>query len=119
LYNAWHAGVPALLAPEYAFQQIRKSDLDYLEVNTIEKVKESILKLKNNSELYHSIVVNGQNRATEFTQEVILKKWEDFLFTKLPKIISSPSFKRKKLIPLWIKIISRRLKRYADGRTKR
>ena len=119
LYNAWHAGVPAILAPEYAFNQIRKSELDYIEVNTIEEVKTAILNLKNNHELYHSMVANGDVRKTDYSTNQILKEWEEFLFTKLPVMVNSSEFKRNKWIPLQVKILGRRLNRYASGRTKR
>ena len=34
LFNAWHAGVPAILGTESAFESERKSDLDYIEVSS-------------------------------------------------------------------------------------
>jgi hypothetical protein len=36
LYNCWHAGVPAVLGAESAFRANRRSDLDYLEVQSLD-----------------------------------------------------------------------------------
>jgi len=119
LYNSWHAGVPALLAPEYAFQQLRKSELDYIEVNSIQEVKDAVIKLQSNPDLYQAMVENGLNRATDYSVEQILSKWEDFLFDQLPKLIGTSNFKRNKMIPFQLKILIRRLQRYISGRTKR
>ena len=38
LINAWHAGVPALLGPEPAFQALRRSELDYLDRCALHKL---------------------------------------------------------------------------------
>src|SRR5687767_7710026 len=37
LYNFWHAGVPAILGAESAFRANRRSDVDYLEVQSLEE----------------------------------------------------------------------------------
>ncbi|HEY9761058.1 MAG TPA: hypothetical protein V6D07_00965, partial [Trichocoleus sp.] len=38
LYNAWLAGVPAILGSESAYRAERQSDLDFLEVNSLDDV---------------------------------------------------------------------------------
>ncbi|PSR17852.1 hypothetical protein C8255_10335 [filamentous cyanobacterium CCP3] len=79
LVNAWIAGVPALLGPEPAFQDSRKSSLDYIEIKSTEEALEAIQKLKANPELYRSMIINGFERAEEFTVEKVIKRWVEVL----------------------------------------
>jgi hypothetical protein len=78
LVNAWKAGVPAILTPESGFVDLRKSELDFLIVNSIEEAISAVAKLKNSPELYTSMVNNGLKRAEEFSDEKITKCWLDF-----------------------------------------
>lgn len=75
LVNAWTAGVPALLGPEPAFRDLRQSEQDYIEVKTPEAVLEAIQQLKAQPEMYQQMVVNGLQRAQEFTVENITEQW--------------------------------------------
>lgn len=75
LINAWIAGVPALLGPEPAYQDLRRSELDYIEVKTPESVLEAIRKLKAEPETYQKMVANGLQRAQDFTVEKITEQW--------------------------------------------
>ncbi|WP_035991180.1 glycosyltransferase [Leptolyngbya sp. KIOST-1] len=79
LVNAWIAGVPALLGPEPAFQDLKLSDLDYIEVRSTKEAIEAIRRLKSNPELYRKMVVNGLNRAEDFTVENMIKRWVEVL----------------------------------------
>jgi hypothetical protein len=45
LLNAWQAGVPALLGPEHAYRELRRSELDYLEVDSLATAKAAVLRL--------------------------------------------------------------------------
>src|SRR5262245_14056313 len=38
LCKAWLAGVPAILSPEVTFQDIRRSELDYLEARNVPEI---------------------------------------------------------------------------------
>ena len=93
LYNAWFAGVPAVLANEYAYQQMRKTDLDYIAIKEPHEVKDAILRLKNNTELYNNMVTNGKERAEEFTVNKIADQWENFLLNVLPQKTNTRQFK--------------------------
>lgn len=79
LYNAWHAGVPAILGQESAFQVERKSNLDYLEATSVSEAIAFVKRLRDDKQLYHSMVENGRNRAEETRHSVQLKMWRDFL----------------------------------------
>ena len=75
LVNAWAAGVPALLGPEPGFQELRRSDLDYIEVRSPEDVLAAIRRLRDNPELYAAMVKNGLERAEAFTDDAIAERW--------------------------------------------
>ena len=79
LVNAWIAGVPALLGPEPAFQDFKKSTLDYIEVRSVQEALDAIQKLKSNPEFYQNMIVNGLKRAEEFTVENMIKRWVEVL----------------------------------------
>lgn len=78
LINCWRAGVPAILAPESAFIAIKKSELDFLTVPTLDQAIQAVERLKNNPELYLAMVKNGIERAEEFSEETITQLWLDF-----------------------------------------
>ncbi len=79
LYNSWHAGVPAILGYEPAFREQRRSDLDYLEVLSIEDAISSLKRLKDDQQLRQSMVDNGRIRAEETTACRITAIWQEFL----------------------------------------
>jgi hypothetical protein len=79
LVNAWFAGCPAILGPEPAYQQMRKSELDYFEVRTPDEVVAALRELQNNPELYLAMVENGFRRAKEYTVDCVVAAWRDLL----------------------------------------
>ncbi len=81
LINCWRGLVPGILAPESAYLSLKKSELDFLTVNSLDESIEAIRKLKNNPKLYLSMIENGKKRAKEFTEEQITQQWVSF-FTK-------------------------------------
>jgi len=79
LINAWFGGCPAILGPEPAYQELRKSEIDFIEVRSPEQALEAIKRLKENPDLYLSMVENGYHRALEFTADSIARQWREFL----------------------------------------
>ena len=79
LVNAWFAEVPALLGPEPAFIELRRGELDFLEVRTPEDALNTLKRLNNNPVLYRAIVENGRKRRVEYTEEVIASRWIEVL----------------------------------------
>jgi len=78
LYNAWHAGIPAILGIESAYKAERKSELDYLEANYPEEVIRALQLLRDDRKLRENMVINGRSRAQETENDVLIKKWEYF-----------------------------------------
>lgn len=63
LCNAWLAGVPAILSPDVAFRDLRRSPLDYLEAQTIPEVLEAIDRLRDDIDLRRAMAENAAARA--------------------------------------------------------
>src|SRR5436309_1927650 len=63
LVNAWLAGVPALLGPEIAYRELRRSELDYCEVSSLAEAQAAVDRLLGDPGLYNAMVENGRARA--------------------------------------------------------
>lgn len=79
LINAWMAGCPALLGPEPAYQALRQSELDYIEVNSPEQVIQALQRLQANPQLYRAMIEHGWQRSQAFTSEQIASQWYQVL----------------------------------------
>jgi len=79
LINAWFAGCPAILGPEPAYQALRESELDYIEVRKADEVIAALRRLQDNPGLYSAMVENGFQRAEAFTPDRIALLWRDLL----------------------------------------
>jgi len=79
LVNAWMAGCPAILGPESAFQDLRKTDLDYIEVRNTDQALKALRDLKNDHDLYQAMVINGLNRAMDYAPDIIAQDWVNYL----------------------------------------
>jgi hypothetical protein len=79
LCNAWHAGVPAILGKEPAYQAERKSPLDYWEVESLEEVLVAIKSLREDVLLRQAIIANGAIRARETAVNYLTARWYYFL----------------------------------------
>jgi len=100
LYNAWHAGVPAILAPEYAYRELRRSEIDYLEILAPEDARGALLRLRHEPDLYRSMAENGRLRATEFTHDAIVQSWSELLNITVPTLKRSRSFRALGKLPI-------------------
>jgi len=81
--NAWLAGVPAILGPEYAYGRLRRSDLDFFEVSTLEQAMDAVCRLQDEPGLYEATVKNGLLRARELSVAAVTKRWSALLFDGL------------------------------------
>lgn len=79
LYNAWHAGVPAILGRESAFRAESRSQLDYLEVTSQEDVLKALQWLRDDQALRQAMVANGQQRAADTHPDRLVEVWCYFL----------------------------------------
>ncbi len=83
LYNAWLAGIPAILGHESAYQYERKSEYDYLEVVSVEDAYEAVKKLKQDADYRNKMIANGQQRAAEIQDSKLVDSWVALIEDKL------------------------------------
>ena len=119
LLNAWHAGVPAILPPEYPYREVRRSDLDYLEISAPEEARAAVLRLRHEPDLYQQMVENGRRRSVEFGQDRILARWSEVLFARIPHLAASRPGTGGSLLPHSLRIRLNILQRLLDGRPAR
>lgn len=75
LYNAWLAGVPAVLGHEDAFRTEGKPGVDYLEATNLDEVLSSLKRLRNDPGFRHSLVSAGSGAVTDFLPEKTVGRW--------------------------------------------
>lgn len=85
LVNAWLAGVPAILGPEQAYRELRRSELDYIEVGSAAEAAAALARLKSDPALYRAMADNGLRRADEVGAEACTRRWATLLFETLPR----------------------------------
>ena len=106
LFNAWRAGVPAVLGPEIAYREMRRSELDYLEAGTAAEALAAIDRLRADPALYLAMVEHGRQRAAEFADDVIVERWADLLWRVLPQRSGQRPLAR---LPVWARALVRRV----------
>jgi len=79
LINAWLAGCPALLGPEPAYQNLRQSELDYIEINSPDDVLAALHQLQADPDLYWAMIENGWERSQAFLPSRTATLWRDLL----------------------------------------
>lgn len=75
LINSWIAGVPAIVGHDTAFESIRRSRLDYIEVASRSDLLEALQELRANHSLYSDMVANGRERAVEYSAPAVCDRW--------------------------------------------
>ncbi len=78
LYNAWLAGVPAILGADSAFRAEYQTDLDYIEVKSIDEIIAALQRLRDDNQLYQAMVRNGQARGEKISSQTVTEKWKQF-----------------------------------------
>ncbi|HVF58672.1 MAG TPA: hypothetical protein VNJ70_02495 [Thermoanaerobaculia bacterium] len=116
LVNAWLAGVPALLGPEVAYRELRRSPLDYLEAGTRAEAERAVERLLAEPGLYAAMVENGCARAADYTAAAILPQWAALLFETIPARVEGRGARR---LPLPLRRAGRWLGRAAALRPGR
>jgi hypothetical protein len=79
LYNAWLAGVPAILGYESAYRSEGKPGIDYLEAASIDDVYKYLCILKDDPALRSEIVANGCSAVRQYMPSETVKKWQSLL----------------------------------------
>jgi hypothetical protein len=103
LINAWHAGVPALLGKEYAFRELRKSPLDFIEIESVTEAADAVARLIENPAEYDAMRKNCRKRAAEFTAERIVERWREVLFERLPELARRRRIRFSPAVPFGVR----------------
>jgi hypothetical protein len=93
LFNAWLAGVPAVLGAESGYRELREGPLDYLEAATAGEALRALQRLQDEPGLYAAMVANGLRRGEAFTTQATLARWQQLLArldARLPQLQSCP-----------------------------
>ena len=75
IYNAWLAHVPVLATPEPAYNEVRRTALDFIEIRSGEDVLDAVDLLRANPRLYEAMVANGIARGGEYNVESTRRRW--------------------------------------------
>lgn len=119
LVNAWMAAVPAVVGPEFAFRELRRSNDDFLEADDPASALAAVRRLREDPELYRRMVANGLRRALEFSYDEITTRWADLLFEVIPNRCEDPGLNWTHRLPLALRLPTRRLLRIAARRPSR
>jgi len=96
LFNSWHAGVPAILGRESAYEMQRRGKLDYLEARTVPDLVAALRRLRDEPELRRAMVANGRERAKETDYAVVTQRWQAFF-----EHMVIPDYERRRNAGAW------------------
>jgi hypothetical protein len=122
LVNAWLAGVPALLGAEYAYRELRRSELDYLEIDPDDPLgaaERAVERLRAAPALHAAMVENGRARAREYDVPALTARWIELLGTTLPALAADPARARLRRRPLLVRRALHLLERLRERRPPR
>ncbi|MCU0536894.1 MAG: hypothetical protein MUD14_23655 [Hydrococcus sp. Prado102] len=83
LFNAWHAGVPAILGCESAYRGERKSELDFVEVKSLNETIAALKRLRDDRALRQAMVEHGWLRAQETQRDAMIQRWKTLMNERL------------------------------------
>lgn len=116
LYNAWLAGVPAVLGPESAYRAERRSELDYLEAPDAAAALAAVARLHREPELYRAMRDQAARRAAEVAPSAIAELWRRLLLDELPARLAAPGFAGSRRVPRPLRLLAGRLRRHLGRR---
>lgn len=119
LTNAWLAGVIPILGPEPAFAELRRSELDFVEVDGLESAKRAIERLRSSPEEVLRRLEHGRARAPEFGVDSIRRRWEELLFVEIPRRLATREVGSELRTPRAWRRMRRWLERTLAGRPAR
>ena len=118
LQNAWAAGTPAVLSPERAYEELRRSKLDYLEARSGAEVADAVRMLRSNPSLYRAMVLNGEERAREYHPDRLVTRWIDALWEEVPARVDGPAQRLLAHARRYRALARRARRRWSTGRAR-
>lgn len=83
-YQAWLAGVPVISSSLGAYQIGSQKDIDYLEVNSVAEVIQTLKHLRDNLDFRQKIVAQGSLNLKNISSEALIQRWCDFIEATIP-----------------------------------
>lgn len=77
LFNAWLAGMPAILGPESGYRELREDPLDYIEAGDLDTVIAALDRWLGEPAQYRAMIAHGQRRGLAFTSAATCRQWRD------------------------------------------
>ena len=111
LFNAWLAGTPAILGAEWAYRELRRHDLDYIEATDPASALLAIDRLRASPGLYAAMAAHGRERGLAHANDAVTAAWR-----RLEAEVLRPEWGRHRERPVSLTV--RRL-RDAAARAKR
>jgi len=111
LVNAWLAGVPAVVGPDYAFSAQRRSELDFIQVGSLAEAMGAVRRLRGDPALYAAMAANGLQRGRELTPERVTDDWARLLFERGQSLAEARSRERFRVFGWWSKLALHRAQR--------
>jgi len=75
LFSAWRGRIPLIAGWDSAFSYVGRPGLDYERVDSLQSLRDTVMRLREDSDSYSSIVARGRRRAKEFSHESIAGEW--------------------------------------------
>jgi hypothetical protein len=76
LFNAWRAGVPAIVGPDSAYEAARKGPLDFLRADSVGELHAALRRLADSPSLRREMAANGRERAREIEDDAVVRAWQ-------------------------------------------
>lgn len=104
LFSAWHANIPFVGGYDSAFREIADPGTDYLRAGTAQEVVNSVLRLREDPDLYNRLVERGRQKAQLYNELTIARAWEEILSgpvtRRYEKWKQRPEFEKKRFLAL-------------------
>ncbi|HSM14105.1 MAG TPA: hypothetical protein VLA66_08555 [Thermoanaerobaculia bacterium] len=119
LTNAWLAGVIPILGPDSAFAELRRSELDFVEVRGLAEAMAAVDRLRVSPDEVRRRIEHGRSRAPAFSADAVRRRWEDLLYDELPRLANARRRSAARRRPLLWRRALRWLERTLAGRPAR
>ena len=64
-YQAWYMNVPSIFETNTAMASVKKSQYDFLEANSVEEFRDSVLRLRDDKDLFFKMISQAKSREAE------------------------------------------------------
>jgi len=117
LTNAWLAGVPALLANEPAHACLRRSDLDYIAIDSPADVLAALRRLHTCPRLHEAMAENGRRRGADFAVDAVKAQWLRFVADRVVREAEAWRAARDMIARAQLSQLARTFRQKLDART--